>query len=98
MLIMTCIYDVYYIKLSSDRDPYACLCSKEMCVIIQINVQIWGDVMVCVNNLRWLFHPTAEYWKIENMGTYGMRPHDCSSVSEMCYLLIVVWLCIAEAV
>lgn len=49
----------------------------------------------------WLFHPTAKDLKSETekcTATYGMRSDDCSSVSEMCYLLIVAWLCTPEAV
>lgn len=46
-----------------------------------------------------LTHP--KYLKTEtetNSRTYGMRPDDCSSVSEMCYVLIVAWLCTPEVV
>lgn len=49
-----------------------------------------------LNHLHWFFYPTAlcqKRQKEKYMRTYGLRPEDLSSVSEMCYMLIVVWLC-----
>lgn len=57
--------------------------------------------LVCLSRLHWLFPPTAKRLKTEtekNTRTYGMRPDDRCSVSEMCYLLIVAWHCTPEAV
>lgn len=54
-----------------------------------------------VSHLHWLFPSTAKYLYTkaeENMETCGVRPDDCSRVGEMCYLLIVAWLCNPEAV
>lgn len=71
-----------------------------MCVCVREKFRTFpsGEAEVCEScfffHLRRLFHQTANHLNSETgkeTWTYGMRPDDCNSVSQMYYLLIVVW-------
>lgn len=67
-------------------------------ITVKIVIPSWLNLKRCNNLLnppQWLLHPATQHPKREtekNMGTYGMRPNDGRRVSEMRYMLIVVWL------